>query len=60
MTTVYLDESGYTGEDLIAADQPVFVICTYSIDEASRNVERRSRRTFLTRRSGRAMVAERA
>jgi hypothetical protein len=35
MATVYLDESGYTGEDLIQSDQPVFVICTYSVDEAS-------------------------
>jgi hypothetical protein len=35
MATVYLDESGYTGEDLIQPDQPVFVICTHSIDETS-------------------------
>lgn len=33
MTTLYLDESGYTGEDLIAPDQPAFVICTHSLDE---------------------------
>lgn len=33
MATVYLDESGYTGEDLIAKEQPFFVICTHSIDE---------------------------
>lgn len=33
MTTLFLDESGYTGEDLIAPEQPVFVICTHSIDE---------------------------
>lgn len=33
MTTLYLDESGYTGEDLVAPDQPVFVICTHSLDE---------------------------
>lgn len=35
MAIVYLDESGYTGEDLIGPDQPVFVICTHSIDEAT-------------------------
>lgn len=33
MTKLYLDESGYTGEDLIAPAQPVFVICTHSLDE---------------------------
>ncbi len=31
MATIHLDESGYTGEDLIVADQPVFVICTHSL-----------------------------
>lgn len=35
MTTLYLDESGFTGEDLIAPDQPVFVICTHSLDEST-------------------------
>jgi hypothetical protein len=38
MATVYLDESGYTGEDLIQPDQPIFVICTHSIDEATCDV----------------------
>lgn len=35
MTTIYLDESGYTGEDLLRSEQPIFVICTHSIDEAT-------------------------
>jgi hypothetical protein len=30
---IYLDESGYTGEDLLKEDQPHFVICTHAIDE---------------------------
>lgn len=30
MATIHLDESGYTGDDLIVADQPVFMICTHS------------------------------
>jgi hypothetical protein len=33
MATIYLHESGYTGEDLIQRDQSAFVICTHSIDE---------------------------
>lgn len=32
---IYLDESGYTGEDLMKADQPYFVICTHAIDETT-------------------------
>jgi hypothetical protein len=35
MATIYLDESGYTGEDLLRPEQPVFAICTHSIDEAT-------------------------
>lgn len=30
---IFLDECGYTGEDLLNADQLVFVICTHAIDE---------------------------
>ena len=32
---IYLDESGYTGEDLMKEDQPYFSICTHAIDEAT-------------------------
>lgn len=37
MLTVYMDESGYTGEDLLNADQPIFVHVsnTLSDDEAA-------------------------
>jgi hypothetical protein len=35
MTKIYLDESGYTGEDLMDPRQTFFVICTHSIDEAT-------------------------
>src|SRR5438046_1866494 len=31
---LFLDESGYTGEDLLNADQPVFVIATLRLPEA--------------------------
>ncbi|MEQ9640224.1 MAG: DUF3800 domain-containing protein [Alphaproteobacteria bacterium] len=36
MTTIYLDETGFTGEDLLAKDQPVFVQATmnYNQEEA--------------------------
>jgi hypothetical protein len=33
-TKIYLDECGYTGDDLWDDDQPVFVIATHSVDEA--------------------------
>ncbi len=33
MQTIYLDECGYTGEDLLNDSQPVFVICTHSLSE---------------------------
>ncbi len=33
MVTIYLDECGYTGEDLLNKSQPVFVICTHSLTE---------------------------
>lgn len=32
-TTVFLDESGWTGEDLANTDQPVFVLATLQIEE---------------------------
>jgi len=33
MTTIFIDESGYTGEDLFNRQQPVFVIASHNIDE---------------------------
>jgi len=32
-TTIFIDECGYTGDDLFASDQPVFVIATHSFSE---------------------------
>src|SRR6266851_1180784 len=37
MLDVYLDESGYTGDDLMNADQPIFVLASAALpaDEAA-------------------------
>ncbi len=41
MTTIFLDESGYTGQDLLNIDQPIFVLATlhYSEIESQRMKE---------------------
>lgn len=42
MTTIYLDESGYTGDDLINAEQPYFVIASSVVgDDEARAILRR-------------------
>lgn len=33
MTTIYIDESGYTGSDLYNLDQPYFTIASSLIDD---------------------------
>lgn len=33
MTTIYLDECGYTGEDLLNKEQPLFVLASLACDE---------------------------
>lgn len=39
MKTIYFDESGNTGPDLLNVDQPVYILCSTDIDEAnSRNI----------------------
>ncbi len=34
MPTFYVDETGFTGEDLMAADQPIFVQATNDFTDA--------------------------
>ena len=36
MTAYYVDETGFTGEDLLAEDQPIFVQATNDFSNALR------------------------
>ena len=44
MQTIFLDESGYTGEHLLDTDQPIFALASHHISE--RSCEELKRRFF--------------
>lgn len=52
MPTFYLDETGFTGEDLMAADQPVFVQATNDLTDAEA-------KTLLSSSFGKTQAPER-
>jgi len=46
LTTIYLDECGYTGQDLLNRDQPFFVLASLQLDE---QVALNLKQTFFSR-----------